>query len=212
MSVSSLKDEVKHEIRTAIISNKLKPGERIVETEIAKKFSISQVPVREALRGLEEEGLVRTVKYKGAFVTEIDPSEIYHIFLLRSEIESNVIEMILPKLTKQQLAELDEIVEKMQINENTEDDASLSALDLEFHSKIIQWGKIETYNRIWNMLYGHILRFNAYMQPNIQYKKAEMYGDHKRLVHILATGDVEKAKAAFQTHIMLYFSINKIHS
>ncbi|QHE63316.1 GntR family transcriptional regulator [Rossellomorea vietnamensis] len=95
-TLASLKDEVKKKLTKDIITLKLKPGDRIVETEVAKKLGISQVPVREALRGLEEEGLIKTIKYRGAFVTDINPVEMYHMFSLRAKIETDAIEAILP--------------------------------------------------------------------------------------------------------------------
>jgi DNA-binding GntR family transcriptional regulator len=199
-SLVSLKDEVKQSLRVDIIMNKLKPGDRIVETEVAKNFGISQVPVREALRGLEEEGLIKTVKYKGAFVTDINPVEMYHIFSLRAEIETNAIEIILPSLTKKDIGELYDIVDKMKYGKH--DYVVQSELDMEFHRTIIEWSKIDVYTRIWTMLTSHIRRYITILNPQVQILPEEVYQYHLDLVKILEQKDVEKSKDAFKEHIM----------
>lgn len=196
----SLKDKVKKIIRDEIIINKLKPGERVVETEVAKRLGISQVPVREALRGLEEEGLIRTVKYKGAFVTEINKTEMYHIFSLRASIETNAIDIVTPHLTNKKLGELYDIVDQMK---NEKPDYLLqSKLDMDFHRTIISWSGIETYNRIWSMLNSHIQRYITVLNPEIKIMPEEVYTYHLKLVEVLKEKDIQKSKEVFWEHIM----------
>ncbi|MBY0201319.1 GntR family transcriptional regulator [Priestia megaterium] len=200
LSLVPLKDKVKEVLRDDIILNNLKPGDRIVETEVAKKLGISQVPVREALRGLEEEGLIKTVKYKGAFVTEIDKVEMYHIFSLRAEIETNTLELVIPKLTNKDVGELYDIVERMK-NGNL-DYLTQSKLDMEFHRTIIQWSRIEAYNRIWAMLNSHIRRYITALNPEVKIMPDEVYKYHLDLIKVLEKRDIENAKATFREHIM----------
>ncbi|AOH54378.1 MULTISPECIES: GntR family transcriptional regulator [Peribacillus] len=209
MAKGSLKDDVRHVLREDIISNKLKPGQRIVETEIAKNMGISQVPVREALRGLEEEGLVKSIKYRGPFVTEINVSEMYHIFLLRSEVEENALSHILPNITKRNIGELYDIIDKMALINKMDNYSAQSALDLEFHYTIIKWSNIDIYRRIWKTLDGHIRRFIMFMHPMIENKQKEVYNDHLNLVKVLESKNIEKARTAFKNHIMEYFLENK---
>jgi DNA-binding GntR family transcriptional regulator len=196
----SLKDEVKEKLKEDIIMLKLKPGDRIVETEVAKKLGISQVPVREALRGLEEEGLINTIKYRGAFVSDINPVEMYHMFSLRAKIETDAIEAILPKLTKRHFGELYDIVDKMKSGEN--DYAVQSLLDMEFHRTIIEWANVDVYLRIWGMLTNHIRRYITLLNPKVRILPEEVHQYHHALVETLEERDVEKAKNAFKEHIM----------
>ncbi|NQD65842.1 GntR family transcriptional regulator [Bacillus haikouensis] len=196
----SLKDEVKEKLKEDIIMLKLKPGDRIVETEVAKKLGISQVPVREALRGLEEEGLINTIKYRGAFVSDINPVEMYHMFSLRAKIETDAIEAILPKLTKRHFGELYDIVDKMKSGEN--DYAVQSRLDMEFHRTIIEWANVDVYLRIWGMLTNHIRRYITLLNPKVRILPEEVHQYHHALVEMLEERDAEKAKNAFREHIM----------
>lgn len=202
-SQNPLKDTVKQAVRNKIIENVLKPGQRIVETEIAREMQVSQIPVREALCGLEEEGFIKSVKYTGSFVTEVNFKEMFHMHLLRSSIEATVIEMTLLKVTKAQFGTLHDIIDAMEDNQRKQVEYSrISALDIEFHQTIVSWGEIETYNRIWKMLNGHIRRFIHLAHPQIANKQALVYEDHKNLLQVLETRDVEKAKQVFKTHIM----------
>jgi len=205
-SPNPLKDTIKQVVRNKIIENVLKPGQRIVETEIARELEVSQIPVREALCGLEEEGFIKSVKYTGSFVTEINIKEMYHMHLLRSFIETTVLEMTLPGASKAQFGTLHDIIDAMEDNRKKKAEySSMSALDIEFHRTILSWSDIETYNRIWTMLNGHIRRFIHFAHPQIADKQARVYEDHKNLLQVLETRDVKKAKQAFKEHIMDVF-------
>lgn len=199
-TLASLKDEVKKKLTKDIITLKLKPGDRIVETEVAKKLGISQVPVREALRGLEEEGLIKTIKYRGAFVTDINPVEMYHMFSLRAKIETDAIEAILPQLTRRHFGELYDIVDKMKASEK--DYAVQSQLDMEFHRTIIEWSNIDVFLRIWGMLTNHIQRYITMLNPTVWILPEEVHQYHEALVKTLEEKEVEKAKVVFKEHIM----------
>jgi DNA-binding GntR family transcriptional regulator len=203
---NTLKDTIKQFIRTRIIENKLKPGQRIVETEIARELKVSQIPVREALCGLEEEGLVKSVKYTGSFVTEVDNREMYHMHLLRTYIEATSLEITLPTLSRKDFGALHDIVDAMGEKQRSHADyATISALDIEFHRTIVGWSGIEAYNRIWTMLNGHVRRFINVVHPQIEHKQDQVYEDHKLLLDILEARDVDKAKAAIRAHIMDVF-------
>ncbi len=203
LEVSSLKDEVKERIREWILTGELQPGQRIVETEIARTFGISQVPVREALRGLEEEGLVRTIKYKGAYVSDLVLKEIYHTFLLRTQIESNVLNIVVPRLNNHHFEELSYIVRQMKELEDDKSYVIQSGLDIQFHSLIVGWSGIEVYIRIWNALIGHVRRFITLMHPTyFSENHSIVVSQHEELLSVLKAGDVEAAKKVFTDHIM----------
>lgn len=201
-----LKESIKQIIRGRIIENKLQPGQRIVETEIARELQVSQIPVREALCGLEEEGLIKSVKYTGSFVTEIDNREMYHMHLLRTFIESTALEMTLPTLTKKDFGALHDLVDAMGEKQRAHADYSaISTLDIEFHRTIVGWSGVATYDRIWAMLNGHIRRFINIVHPQIADKQSQVYEEHRYLMEILEERDAAKAKAAIRAHIMDVF-------
>ncbi len=91
-------------LRKAIIQGQLEEGEPLRQDEIAKLFNTSRIPVREAISRLEEQGLVRTRRYKGAVVTELSPRETEEIFNLRALLEPEIIRNAVPQMTAAVLA------------------------------------------------------------------------------------------------------------
>jgi DNA-binding GntR family transcriptional regulator len=204
--VTSYKDEIKERLREAIVTGQLRPGQRIVETEVARTFGISQVPVREALRGLEEEGLVRSVKYKGTYVADFELKEVYHTFLLRTQVEVNALSITLPNLTESHFNRLAEIVQRMREAAQETTYAEHSKLDVQFHGCLIEWSGIETYGRVWRMLSGHIQRFVALIHPNyFSENHQEVIRQHEELLEVLRTRQLVQVKKALSDHIMLWW-------
>ena len=75
-------------LESAILTGELKPCERLVEQELAARLGMSRTPIREALRRLEERGLVRILPHRGAVVAEISPVDIENIYTVRCHVES----------------------------------------------------------------------------------------------------------------------------
>ena len=84
---STLMDRAFQQIREAIRSGKLKPGDRLVESQLAEEMQISRFPIREALRYLEKEGLVKTKPFKGTYVAQLTEKDMEELYSLRSAIE-----------------------------------------------------------------------------------------------------------------------------
>ncbi|WAH36736.1 GntR family transcriptional regulator [Alicyclobacillus dauci] len=209
LTTGSYQNEVKERIREAIITGELQPGQRIVETKLARIFGTSQVPVREALRGLEEEGLVRSVLYKGTYVADFVLKEIYHIFLLRTQIEMTVLELVLPTLTEEHIGQLEVIVEQMRNVEGDADYLVQSELDVRFHGRILEWSQVETYVRIWHMLSGHVRRFISLMHPTYFTENHDtVVRQHEELIAVLKSRNFAQVKEAFTDHVMLLWREN----
>lgn len=88
-------------LRKAIVEGDLKDGEPLRQHEIARMFNTSRIPVREALAMLEQQGLVTTVRYKGAMVASLSISEADEIFEFRAMLESELVRRAVPNLTGQ---------------------------------------------------------------------------------------------------------------
>ena len=200
--VRSLKDQVRDQLKQKIITCQFMPGQRIIETEIARNLGISQAPVREAIRSLEAEGLIVSVKNKGSFVAEIDETELYHIQKLRAHIESSVLELVFP-LSKSQSTELYELIKQMETASHDSDYEAQSRLDVAFHSKVIEWSQVDIYIRVWNTLTGHIQRFIAFKHPMYYKNRAQLIALHQSLINVWSSADLQKAKDATVAHAML---------
>ncbi|MBG6210562.1 DNA-binding GntR family transcriptional regulator [Labrenzia sp. EL_126] len=91
-------------LRKAIIQGQLEEGEPLRQDEIARLFNTSRIPVREAISRLEEQGLVKTQRYKGAVVAGLSPKETEEIFDLRALVEPEIIKNAVPLMSKENLA------------------------------------------------------------------------------------------------------------
>ena len=139
-------------LREDIIQGKIKPGERIVEEDIAEKFHVSRGPVREALRHIGEEGFVVYESHKGSTVKTISYEEMQEKYLVRSTLEVLAIRIIAGKLPEEIEREMDECLDQMEEAAKEKDVYHIMCYDEQFHSCIVRAAKCETLYKIWAML------------------------------------------------------------
>jgi DNA-binding GntR family transcriptional regulator len=109
----SLTERVVAALKNAFFSGLLKPGEVIVERQIAREMNVGTPVVREALITLKHEGFVRRIKNKGSFITSFDPDEVRELYTLRIELETLALQWARPLVTKADLDELKRLVDRL---------------------------------------------------------------------------------------------------
>jgi DNA-binding GntR family transcriptional regulator len=132
MDVRTLKEQIVKLVRGAILSGKIRTGERLNESELARELGLSRIPVREALHKLQEQGLVVDVPRRGKFVVNLSEEQIQKINSLRLILESEALRLCRAKITSEGLASLQSIVNRME-NSREVSEIEASGLDLEFH-------------------------------------------------------------------------------
>jgi DNA-binding GntR family transcriptional regulator len=139
----SLSDMVVSYVKNRILSGTLKGGDRLIETDISNNFNISRAPVREAMRILNEQGLITFSPRKGNHVIEMGPAEIMEVFEIRTSLETQILRKILRNqmIKESHFQKLTEIALEMKDGEercrNEEDKVFLfNTLDLSFHRYI----------------------------------------------------------------------------
>src|SRR3989339_1007512 len=91
------KTEIVHaKLHQDIVAGKLRPGQRIIISELAKEFGFSEIPIREAIRSLETAGLIHFTPHVGAMVNTIDANEFLEIYLIRIELEALATRLAVP--------------------------------------------------------------------------------------------------------------------
>ena len=120
------------QLRDDIVRGSFEPGERLLLEELASRFTVSTMPVREALRELEAEGLVTIYPHRGAVVTELTPEDLLDIYDIRATLEARATRLAAPCLTEAICAELATIIDDM--DQNIGEVAALVKLNHEFHS------------------------------------------------------------------------------
>ena len=129
---------VYEELRQDIIDGKLKPGQKIIMSEIAKKYGLSEIPVREAVRRLESDGFVNFTPHVGAVVTEIDEKEFIEIYLIRIELEALATRLAVPYVSDKDVEYLTRINQEMETAIEKKSYEKLGNLNRKFHLRIYQ--------------------------------------------------------------------------
>lgn len=125
-------------LREGIIDGKLKPGQKIIMSEVAKKFGLSEIPVREAIRRLESDGFVELTPHVGAVVSKIDERELVETYLIRIELEALATRLAAPHVTSHDIGFLEQKNREMKIAINKNMPEKLGRLNKEFHLRIYQ--------------------------------------------------------------------------
>lgn len=127
-------------LRQKIFNSELKPGQRIVISEVAKEFGTSEIPIREAIRRFESEGLVTVTPHVGPIVSVLKNCEFIEIYLMRIELESLATKLAAPHMRESDINDLKKIIceEERAVLEN--EYSRLGPLNKEFHLRIYQTG------------------------------------------------------------------------
>jgi DNA-binding GntR family transcriptional regulator len=124
-------------LRERILCNDIAPGTRLVMRDVANEYDASDIPVREALRMLERDGLVETTPYRGARVTTLTAKEVEETYFIRSHLESIATGLAAERITDAELAQLDVLMQRMQAAVDAHDGPRFSEINQEFHRTIV---------------------------------------------------------------------------
>lgn len=133
-----LRDVVFNTLRQAILKGDLKPGERLMEIQLATKLGVSRTPVREAIRKLELEGLVLMVPRKGAEVAQITEKSMVDVLEIRRALEELAVRLACERMTPEGLETLKQAEEKFERVLGREDITTVAGADVEFHDTILR--------------------------------------------------------------------------
>ena len=164
---SVLSEQVKGRLLQAILDGRYPPGARIVETRVAREFGTSQAPVREALRDLEALGVVETAAFKGARVRQPTTEELLEAFEVRAILESHGAVLAAGNVTQAELAELEELIERMREAATAGDPYREAAADTEFHRLIMHSAGNATLERVWRTLEPFLRTYITIVSPGV---------------------------------------------
>lgn len=191
---------VQEEIERLIMTGELAVGTRVNETELAQRFNTSRGPIREALRALEEAGLVRNERNRGVFVREISFEEADEIYELREALEEIIGRRVARAIAPDALERLKAMLEPMKSAAKAPDLEQYAQLNLQFHEILLEIAGsqklIETYKRLIKEL--HLFRMRALDSGGgLQVSTDE----HRDIVDAIASGNQDRAGQAMRLHI-----------
>lgn len=187
----TLRESIVEEIRLRIANQELPPGTKIVEMELAKEFETSRAPIREALRQLENEGLIEYVRNAGCSVKDITIRDAYEIYLMRSNYEIMAVKIVNGNIPEETIANMERILEKMK---TLDEDHYLDVfrLDNALHAELMKMTHLPRLYKTWETLnYGNVI--TSYTKKLEKDKVIErQFPIHKELVDACKEGDCEK--------------------
>jgi DNA-binding GntR family transcriptional regulator len=196
----SLPDRVTDWIRAEIVEGRLQPGERIRQEAVAGQLRTSRMPVREALKRLQDEGLVTHISHVGARVASLDIAELDEIYLLREQLEPLALAESIPHLTSEDHDELRRHVLDMESCARPDDPSRWISIDRVFHLKTYSRAGMPRLLDIVEGLWNRTQQYRrAYSRLPTRFAIAHM--EHRLLMEAIVGRDPEEATALSRVHI-----------
>ena len=195
-----LRDVVFNTLRQAILRGELKPGERLMEIQLANKLGVSRTPIREAIRKLELEGLVLMIPRKGAEVAEITEKSLKDVLEIRRALEDLAVRLACEKITKEELKELEKAGDEFKKVLKSQDITEVAEADVRFHDVIYMATDNPKLIQLLNNFREQMYRFR------VEYlKKAEvrpqLLSEHDEIIRFITEGNKEEAARVVTRHI-----------
>lgn len=195
-----LSEQVYRRLRQSIIDGELSPGTRLVESEIARRYGISQAPARDAIKKLVHEGVVTYVKRRGNYVTEISAEEAGQARQVRVVIEELAARELAGKLRPEDERALMAAIDDMRHGARLEDPVRVRQADLAFHRTVCQASGNPFIAKVWAVLEPSLYTLNAIADPFGVGDLRRMSAWHERLLDTLRDSDPDQAAALFASH------------
>ena len=190
---------VRETLRLAILRGELSGGSRLVQADIAEELRVSITPVREALRDLATEGVIRLDPHRGAVVGELTLGELDEIMRLRRILEIDVMRLAAELISPEQIAAARTIHEAMLV---APDPATWATLNREFHLSIYRAAeKKRQFEMVRSLIDSSMLYVNRAQRQPASRKRANE--DHGALLDLLAVRDIDGVQERLREHIMI---------
>ena len=189
--VRSLRDQVHDQLREAIITGRLESGLKVNERQLAAELGISSSPLKEALRQLEGEGLVRTEPRRGTFVS-FSPRQAEEMNLARAALESIIARQAVKHGSDEQLRRLTGIIEEMRAAVETGSPEELIALNEKFHDAIHIASGCAYLRKLQNAqhMYNRAARISVLSQESV---RRASFLEHEEIMRALLARDGDRA-------------------
>ena len=196
-----LRDVVFNTLRQAILRGEFKPGERLMEIQLANKLGVSRTPIREAIRKLELEGLVIMIPRKGAEVADITEKSLRDVLEVRKALEELAVQLACEKITQEELEELEKAGENFKkVLNRSKDITEVAEADVRFHDVIYMATDNQKLILLLNNLREQMYRYR------VEYLKREeahpqLIAEHAAIIEYISKGEKKAATDIMCKHI-----------
>ena len=197
---SNLREQIKDVILQRILDGDYEPGARLVETRIAQELGVSQAPVREALRDLEQLGCIVHEPFRGCSVRAFSAQELIEAFPVRAALEALAARLAAERITEGELLHLAELVDTMRGAAARGDAHGQSQANASFHATIVRAARNATLERQWSFLEPFSRTYISVSQPGLDLRT--LSERHVPILDALRVRDADAAAAAMHRHLM----------
>jgi len=199
---NTLSERVFEQLKDDILTGSLKPGDRLLYEKIAEKFDVSLTPVKEALLLLEQEGLVKTVPRRGAYVTQLTNRDIVEYTQIRLAIEGLAVELACEaKLAAESFETLRRLNKEMEAAVREKDVHACMRIDIEFHRTLVALSGNRRLTDIMDQM--PLANFFAHVgtQKIMIERSDSILVEHEKLINALESRNAETTKAILRQNV-----------
>lgn len=195
-----LRDVVFHTLRQEILRGELRPGERLMEVQLANKLGVSRTPIREAIRKLELEGLVVMIPRRGAIVAEITEKSMRDVLEVRRALEVLAVQLACQRITDEQIAQLKHASKDFAAVLNSDDVTKIAEADVKFHDIIYMATDNRRLIQLLNNLREQMYRFRVeYLKRRDHH--LQLVEEHEQIIAYLISKNQEQVAEVIGQHI-----------
>lgn len=192
----TLRSNIKNYIQQQIAEGVYRPGDRIVETRLARELNVSQAPVREAILELSAIGLLEERPYSGTYVRNLTVDEIRDIFDIRAFLEEYAVRRAAKLAGEEQFFQMERILQEMDQNREL---GAFARLDMDFHEQIMDAAGSPSLKRAWQIL--RVAEWTYLSTMVTESSLEELIDQHHRIMRYLRDRDEDSAGAYMLLHI-----------
>jgi DNA-binding GntR family transcriptional regulator len=194
----SLVDNVTERLRGALLSGEIKPGERIKVAELEKTFGVSHIPIREAFRRLEAEGMIVALPQRAAVAAGVDLDDLAGLYDLRRVIECEVIRRSVASMTAEQVARVQEALRVLVATAQDNDSPEFWERHMDFHWSLLEPGASAWVKRVIDQMW---LASQRYVRIFVSETIGDAMRDHRELVAACKKHDADRAEKILRRHL-----------
>lgn len=200
VQVTTLRNQALGILRESIIRGKVRPGARLISSQLAAQLGVSRTPLREALQLLEVEGFVSRGS-NGVFeVTDLEDGDLEELFLLRAQLEALVARYAAVRATPRDIANLEDTLAQMRKSTREGSLAESEVLGAEFHCQVKVCARLRFTSMQLDVLSGHVDRYRV-RTLNLPGRSDAAVEEHAEILACIKRRDGAAAAEAMQRHV-----------
>lgn len=193
-------ERVYQALRHRILAGMLEPGSRLVELQLATEFTVSRTPVREALKRLTAEGLIRVDPVRGIVVSDVDARELEEIFVVREVLDGLAARLAAGRVSSTDLTKLHLLMDMMRDAVRTGQWEGMVQANIKFHDVLHQAAGNERLRHLTRNLLDFVRRFSNEAFAS-QERASEVLAEHEEIIRAMETRDPDLAEKVARRHV-----------